>query len=294
MAHTPRPTPSPTTRADGPRLNGLAAALHEQRFPIGSWVQVGDFEEARRVGDSTADFVIVDMEHLGFSFPELEQTLQWLLSRRTAGRTPAAATPIVRIPSEGAEFSSWMAKQVLDQGAFGLVVPHVTAPAHIRAAVRSMRYPAAAGSADTGGARSALPARAMRYWGLTDVGEYFTRADLWPAVPGGELALLALAESRDAWDAVDDLLAVPGLGALLWGPGDGSVSLGLRDWDIDHPDLRPYRRKVVAAGHAAGVAVGAAGSADPFSAVDEGFDFLALPAWDEDLARRLREHAAAR
>jgi 4-hydroxy-2-oxoheptanedioate aldolase len=281
-------------RSAGPQLNGLTAALHRGTFALGSWIQVGDHEEARRVGDSSADFVILDMEHLGFSFPELEQTLQWLLSRRNAAQRPTVATPIVRIPSTGAEFSSWMAKQVLDHGAFGLLVPHVTAPDHIAAAARSMRYPAAAGSSDGGGVRGALPARAMRYWGVADIGEYFARADLWPAASDGELALTVLAESHDAWDAIDDLVRAPGLSAVLWGPGDGALSLGLRDWDIDHPQLRPHREKVVAAARAAGVAVGAAGAADPFAAIDEGFDFMAMPAWDEDLARRLRAHAAAR
>jgi 4-hydroxy-2-oxoheptanedioate aldolase len=276
-----------------PRLNGLAHALHSGTFAVGSWVQVGDHEQARRVGDSSADFTFLDMEHVGFSFPELELSLQWMLSRRTAAHTPAPATPLVRLPATGAEFSPWMVKQALDHGAFGLLVPGVTAPEQIAVAASAMRYPGAAGSPDPGGTRGALPGRAMRYWGITATDEYFARADLWPHTPGGELTLTALLENVSAWEAIDDLVQVPGLAAVVWGPGDGSMSLGLRDWDIDHPALRPHRRKVVTACRNAGVAVGTAGTLAPFTAIDEGFDFLAMPTWDEDLAHRLRDHAAA-
>ncbi len=289
--------PTPTTAAapppdGGPLLNGLAAALHHRSFAVGSWVQVGDFEQARRVGDSTADFTIVDMEHVGFSFPDLELTLQWLLSRRTAATRPMIATPIVRLPATGAEFSSWMAKQALDHGAYGLLIPQVTAPEQLSAAAAAMRYPAAAGRPPNGGTRGALPPRAMRYWGINDIEEYFARADLWPSAPQGELTLIALLESVTAWESIDEIVRVDGLTAVLWGPGDGSLSLGIRDFNIDHPRLQPHRAELIAACKSAGVPIGTAGTQAPFAAIDEGFDFLAMPSWDEDLANRLRDYAS--
>ncbi len=279
---------------EGFHLNGLVHKLKSGELALGAWVQVGDYVGARAIGDSTADFAILDMEHHGFSFPDLGLTLQWMLNRRTAAAVPAVATPIVRIPPNGAELNQWVAKQTLDYGPFGILAPHVTHRAQIESAVSSMRYPSGPSDSGPAGVRGALPMHAMRYWGVTDISDYFDRADLWPLNPSGDLMLTVLVESVTAWENIDELVSVPGLGAIIWGPGDGSMALGIRNYDIGDPRLTPYREKVIAACKSAGVAVGSPAAVDPFAAIDEGFDFLMLPHWDEDLAARLRRHTESR
>lgn len=273
-------------------LNGLVAKLRNKEFALGAWVQVGDYHQAREVGDSTADFTVLDMEHVGFSFPDLGETLQWMLSRRNASTVPLPATPIVRIPPNGSELNQWMVKQVLDYGSFGVLNPHVTSGPQVTAAASAMRYPGLAADGGVEGMRGTLPMAAMRYWGISDIEQYFARADLWPLVPDGDLILSVLVESLSSWNNIDEIVATPGLGAVFWGPGDGSMTLGLRDFNISDERLTPHRQRVIAACKAAGVPVGTPGATDPFAAIEEGFDFLVLPNWDEALAAELRGHAA--
>ncbi len=276
-----------------PRRNRLIHRLLKREFALGSWAAVGDYPTIRAAGDSSADFVLLDFEHLGFSFPDLGQSLQWLLSRRTAGQLPVPATPMVRIPSNASERNQWMVKQTLDYGAFGIVLPQVVRPDDVAAAVEAMRYPQGPTGSGPEGQRGAMPAQAMRYWGVTSIPEYFDVADLHPLRASGETLLMIIVEHVEAWERIEELVRVPGVGAVLWGPGDGSVSLGIHSMDANDPALAPYRAKVIAACKDAGVPVGHGGIGDFRSVIDEGFDFGCLGIWSEHVAQDVRDYAGA-
>lgn len=275
------------------RVNGLIAALEKGDVAFGAWLQNGDYSAAQRAGDSSADFVIVDMEHTGFGFTELGHTMQWLLSRRTSHRRPAPASPIVRTPVTADDRAAWVHKQTLDYGAMGLLLAQASRPDDVREVVQSMRYPQASDNGPVG-RRGALPGTAMRYLGIDSHEEYFARADLWPLNPHGELMLVLLVESVDAWQNIDELVAVPGVGAVLWGPGDGLVSLGIHTFDVADPVLDPYRAAVVASCKAAGIPVGNPAATDLQRAIDEGFDFISTPDWNETRIAEARTYARAR
>jgi 4-hydroxy-2-oxoheptanedioate aldolase len=136
--------------------------------------------------------------------------------------------------------------------------------------------------------------QAMRYWGINSIPEYIEAADLWPLNPDGELLLMLLVEDSYAWDHIEELVAVPGVGAVLWGPGDGSLTLGLHTFDMNDPALAPYRQKVVGACKAAGVAVGHPLAVDPYGTIDEGFDFFAIPDWDAAEVAKIRAYAESK
>ncbi|MBU8868537.1 MULTISPECIES: HpcH/HpaI aldolase/citrate lyase family protein [Paenarthrobacter] len=274
-------------------LNGLIHGLTESSsFPVGGWFSNADYLTARMIGDSSADFTIIDMEHTGFSMPDLGQTMQWLISRRRLAQArPIPASPIVRVSPNAAERNQWVTKQALDYGAFGILVPQVVDPEDVVAAVSAMRYPQGPGGKGPEGVRGALPTHSSRYWGIS-VPEYIERADLWPLTESGELTLLLLVENVKAWERIDEILAVPGVGALIWGPADGAMTLGVRDFNLADSKLDPYRRKVIEAAKAAGVPIGTPGAVDVFQAIDEGMDFLCLPKWSEDTANAIRDYAA--
>jgi 4-hydroxy-2-oxoheptanedioate aldolase len=277
-----------------PRRNRLIERFNNREFALGSWAPVGEYGAIRAVGDSSADFVFLDFEHLGFSFPDLGHSLQWLMSRRTASELPVPATPLVRIPANANERNQWVIKQALDYGAFGIVQPQTTRPDDIAAIVEAMRYPQGPNGKGPNGQRGSLPTQAMRYWGVTSIPEYFDLADLYPLSSPAETLLVILVEHVEGWENIADLVRVPGVGAVLWGPGDGGVSLGIHTMDPNDPALAPYRAKVIAACKDAGVPVGHGGISDFEQAIDEGFDFGCLLQWNEVTAQKARDYAAAK
>jgi 4-hydroxy-2-oxoheptanedioate aldolase len=147
-----------------------------------------------------------------------------------------AVTPMVRIPPNGGEHNQWIAKQVLDIGVFGIIFPHVSSVEEAWNAVRACRYPrlAAAPRYEPAGIRGDAPARAARYWGLTQQ-EYYKRADVWPLAPEGEILVVIQCEDTRAIDNLPKILKeVPGIGVVLIGEGDLSQELGYPR-DYEHP-----------------------------------------------------------
>ena len=74
--------------------------------------------------------------------------------------------------------------------------------------------------------RHVTPRKAARYWGLP-VPEYLRRADVWPLDPDGELIAMIMIESPLGVKNVDEILSVPGVGAIFLGPSDLGYRLGV-------------------------------------------------------------------
>ena len=53
---------------------------------------------------------------------------------------------MVRIPPNGIEMNQWIAKQVLDQGVYGILWPHISTVEEARSAVAACRYARPAGA----------------------------------------------------------------------------------------------------------------------------------------------------
>jgi len=135
--------------------------------------------------------------------------------------------------------NQWVAKQVLDIGVFGIIFPHISTVEEARNAVSACRYPRlpSAPRYQPPGIRGDAPARAARYWGLSQQ-DYYARADVWPLAPQGEiLAIIQCEDTRGIENLPRMLQEVPGIGVVLIGEGDLSQELG-------HP--REYEHPVVA------------------------------------------------
>jgi len=147
-----------------------------------------------------------------------------------------AVTPIIRIPPTGAEMNQFLAKQVLDIGAYGVVWPHISTVEEAYNAVRSCRYPRpkSATAYEPEGIRGDQPVHAARYWGLTPQ-EYYKKADVWPLAPDGEILVIIMCEDVRAIDNLPAILKdVKGIGVVLIGEGDLSQNLGFPR-QYDHP-----------------------------------------------------------
>ena len=224
-----------------PRLNGIIKALEAGKNAFVCF-QPGDTGSAQLVATEKYDGVVFEMEHNAYDIKTLRDCLQYMLNRQqiVASATLApAVTPMVRIPPNGAEMNQWIAKQVLDQGVYGIVWPHVSTVAEARNAVASCRYarPAGAPRYEPAGQRGDAPATAARYWGISQQ-EYYERADVWPLDPKGEILVAIMCEDVVGLKNLPQILKeVPGIGAVVIGEGDLSQNLGFP---------RQYKHPVVA------------------------------------------------
>ena len=128
---------------DIPRLNGVIKALEQGQTAFVAFTPV-DIENAVAMASSKLDGVAFEMEHAPLDFPGLRQALQFMLDRRQIverGTLAPAVTPMVRVPPNGVEMNSWIAKQVLDIGVFGIIFPHVSSVEEAWNAVGACRYP---------------------------------------------------------------------------------------------------------------------------------------------------------
>jgi len=224
--------------ADLPRLNGIIKTLEEGKIAFSAFTPV-DIEGAVALASSALDGVVFEMEHGPLDFPGLRTALQFMIDRRQiverATLTPKV-TPMVRIPPNGGEMNQWIAKQVLDIGVFGIVFPHVSTVEEAWNAVSACRYPRLkeAPRYNPPGVRGDAPVRAARYWGLSQQ-EYYSRADVWPLAPDGEILVIIQCEETRAIDNLPEILKeVPGIGVVLIGEGDLSQELGYPR-NYEHP-----------------------------------------------------------
>ena len=116
--------------------------------------------------------------------------------------------PLIRLH----EPSGPVIAKALDLGARGVIVPRVNTAAAAEAALRAAWYPPA-------GERGMCPdVRASRY----DMASWVTYAQ----TVRDEIAVIPLIEDRAALSEIDAILAVDGIDAVFFGPGDFGVSIG--------------------------------------------------------------------
>lgn len=213
-----------------PRLNGIIKALEAGKNTFVCFAP-GDAGNAQIVATEKYDGVVFEMEHGAYDIKTLRDCLQYMLNRQqivVSGSLAPAVTPMVRIPPNGAEMNQWIAKQVLDQGVYGIVWPHISTVEEARNAVASCRYarPAGAPRYEPAGQRGDAPANAARYWGISQQ-EYYDRADVWPLDPKGEILVAIMCEDVVGLKNLPTILKeVPGIGAVIIGEGDLSQNLG--------------------------------------------------------------------
>jgi len=149
------------------------------------------------------DWVFIDAEHDPVS-PET-------VSRLVEACHLAGLTPFVRVP----ESTPGTILRFLEAGAMGIIVPHLGDAADAKAAVAAVRF-------GPDGERGAGSTGRANDFGLTRTpAEYFELANR-------ELWVWGLVEDMPGIDRLDEILAVDGLNVVGVGPGDLSMSLGMR------------------------------------------------------------------
>lgn len=181
------------------------------------------------------DWLFIDMEHGSFDLDTA--------SAISCAALPLGITPLVRVPGKEHHHASRM----LDNGAQGIVVPHVETAQEAREAVSHCRYPPV-GSRSIAGAQPQFAFRSVPQ--ATAVAE----AD-------AQTMVIIMLESPLAIENVDAICAVPGVDAVMMGTSDLSLEMGIAG-QLDHPRIEQAYARVIQACRKSGVHPGMGGVHD--------------------------------
>ena len=190
---------------------------------LNGWLTLGSIAAAEVMSRQAWDSLTIDMQHGLADFDTAVNMLRAICS--------TDVTPMVRVPW----LDPAMIMRVLDAGAYGVICPMINTQAQCEEFVSCCRYAPQ-------GARSFGPTRAPLYAG----DDYWKHAN-------DTVLTFAMVETRQAVEAVDEIVSVPGLDGLYIGPSDLSLTLGLDpSAGLDHPDLLAAVDTIHAAAQRAG------------------------------------------
>ncbi len=181
------------------------------------------------MANSGLDFVFIDTEHIPIDRTEMTFLCQ---TYKAMG-----LEPIVRIPSP----DPYLACMAKDAGAVGVLAPYIEKVEQIREMVGATKY---------------RPLKGERLHHILS-GEEKPEPELQAYLENynkGSLCLVNI-ESLAAVRDLDQLLAVPGLDAVIIGPHDLSISMGLPE-QYEHPEYQKVVTEIIRRTRAKGLAAG--------------------------------------
>ncbi len=260
------------------RINHTISVLEKGGAAFGTFSSDTSLTNARSMTRSALDFVFIDMEHGPYDTNTLHNFLLGMTDKKTIAETGSlkmGTTPIVRVPVNGREMNQFITKQVLDLGAFGIMFPMINTREQAEWAIAASRFPQARGAKDSFpvGLRGKSPVNAAWYWGL-GFGEYVERADAWPLDPNGEILVVIQIESPQAVENIEEIISVPGVGAIFVGPADLSANMGLPSND---PEVEAAIQTVLKSCIKHNIACGiTTGSRSVENRIKQGFRFVTV------------------
>jgi 4-hydroxy-2-oxoheptanedioate aldolase len=244
------------------RRNPVREKLRRGEPSIGTWLCLPDPTAARLLACVGFDWLTVELEHAPVNIETAAEAFGAIAAQGAlaAAAGGAGTVPLVRVPFNSTE----NIKRVLDNGAYGIVVPMVNSRAEAEAVVDAARY-APQGKRSVGGFLHAVNFR-------TDPGTYYDRAN-------DEILVVVQTEHIDAVERADEILSVPGIDAFFIGPNDLLKSMGRKPaMESDDPAFVAALEHLLAVGRKHGVAAGIH-TADAEAAsrrVQQGFRFVAV------------------
>jgi len=178
------------------------------------------------------DWLFIDMEHGAFSQDDA--------ARICIAALPTGITPIVRICAGALDEGT----RALDNGAAGVIVPHVDTAEQARRIAGAFRYPPL-GTRSWGGPSALYGYRAP------------AAAEAQAAI-NGEILVVAMIESPEGVANAADIAAVEGIDGLLIGTSDLTAEMGISG-QILHPRVEEAYRSVGAACRKSGKFLGMGG-----------------------------------
>ncbi len=190
------------------RENKLRQLAKEGCTIVNAWLAIPSSWSAEVMAHAGFDSLTIDLQH---GLADYQTALSMLQAISTTG-----GVPLARVPWN----DPGIIMRLLDAGAYGIICPMINSRAEAEAFVGACRYAPA-------GYRSYGPTRALIYAG----DDYAAHAD-------ETVITLAMIETVQALENLDEIVATPGLDGVYIGPWDLSLSLGIpKLGDFRNPEL---------------------------------------------------------
>lgn len=190
----------------------LSERLADGRPLFSSWASLPGRLQAQILARGDCDAVTIDLQHGAIGFSD---ALEMIGAVVHAGKPAVARVPVGDMGMIG---------RLLDAGAEGLIVPMIETAEQAAACVAQAKYPPVGGR--SWGAYLAISAS-----GLTPA-QYLQQAN-------SRVRLFVMIETRRGLEALDEILAVPGIDGIFVGPTDLSISLS-KGASIDVFEPEPF------------------------------------------------------
>jgi len=228
----------------------LERVWNEGRTAVNGWLSIPSSVTAELVARQDYDSVVVDLQH---GLIDYQTALVMMQAINAAGDATVIARPPWNEPG--------IIMKLLDAGAWGILCPMINNRRDAEALVGACHYAPK-------GWRSVGPTRAMMTFGP----DYIARAN-------DHVITLAMIETREAFDNVEEIAATPGLSGLYIGPSDLAQSLGYAGGlDPTGDDMLAAIDRIRDAAKAAGKKAGMHCMMAPYARqmAERGFDFVTL------------------
>ena len=222
-------------------FNGVKELVRQGKVALGTFIFSTDPSMVEVAGLAGFDFVIIDMEHASLDSRDVQNHLRAAEAKGVTG--------FVRVGSRDPQAMA----RALDAGAAGIVLPHLGPAEDTRRMAAALRYNPEGTRPTCTGVRAA---------GF-NVGEFARYAmasneDVW---------LMGLVEDAETVDDIENVVAVPGLNAIMPGPADLATSYGVHG-QFNHPKVRAAVDRLFAAMKGSSAAVPAMYITDPSEAAE--------------------------
>ena len=211
----------------------LKEALARGEVVVGMGVNTYSPPVVEALGYWGFDFALIDTEHTPIA---VDQTLEKLI---LAAKLTGVA-PFVRLK----EIDEVDIRKALEFGAEGVIIPRVRTKAEAERIVKAAKFPPE-------GRRGVDPTvRSARYAGPGfDMEKYITESNR-------NALVIPMDEDKEFDEAIDGILSVPGIDAILFGPTDYALSLGLPlSYKLDIPPIQAALSRLLAKARPKGIGV---------------------------------------
>ena len=201
------------------KTNKLIEKLQNGNPVIGIWNTLASPLVTEVFAQSGIDFQIIDLEHGPFVIDQVHLHV-------SACENSSTCTPLVRVPMN----SDWMTLQALDQGAHGIVMPHIDSLQAAKNLVNVSKY---------------YPLGSRGFTPFSKAGG-FTNANTYLYIDRAlhETINIVIIESKSGLDNLEQITLVENIDIVYFGAYDLSQSLGYPG-EVNHPEVKKAIQKGV-------------------------------------------------